>query len=614
MRATRWWRTLAFASVAAMIAAACATTEDDGGDPGTEDGATSEETTDGGSSDEEAGEQQEASPGLEDCEESPLTCNTGPRADGGSMTWLLNTQPGAWLAYSIEGGSVYTLQALHGIYPHTGQWAPDGETYDFNLDLLEAEPEVVSEDPFTFEFRISEDAVWSDGTPITAADFQMTWRMGTAPSEGHCDGCTPRSTAGFDRAESVEGADDGKTVIVTLKEGHIDPEWFGWFSVHGAAGAILPAHIAEEQGFDIDDPAELGEYFQWLNATPPTWSGGPYILVEGDLENQLLKEPNPAWYGEVQPTLDTLIMRIIDDEGAWVPALSNREVHGGSPPQVNEDVLRQLQERPDVHTAVGPGPSWEHLDFNLENRWLQDVDLRRAIFTAVNVEDITQRTIGSVFPDSEPKTNHMFTALSPYHEDVVTHTGHGSGDVDAALEILEGAGYEFDGSTLTLDGEQVGPFRLRSTSSAVRVTAMELIQAHLEAIGVEVVIETTDDLGGTLGSGDYDIMQFGWSGSPFFTSTPHQQWHSESGSNFGSYENAEVDELVDLARNSAELDDAAEYANQAARIVSEEAYVLPLFDSPVYLFVVDDYVNVNDNLFSSLRGVHNNEMWGVAAQ
>lgn len=242
--------------------------------------------------------------------------------------------------------------------------------------------------------------------------------------------------------------------------------------------------------------------------------------------------------------------------------------------------MRQLPELPDIHTAIGPGPSWEHVDFNLENPWLQDVELRRAIFTAIDVEDITQRTICSAYPEAEAKTNHMFTAPSPYHEDLVTYTGHGSGDTDAALEILEAAGYELDGDTLTLDGEHVGPFRLRSTSASVRATAMELIQAQLAPNGVEIVIEATDDLGGTLGSGDYDIMQFGWSGSPFFTPTPFQQWHSESGSNFGGYSNAEVDELADLARNAPSLDEAAEYSTESVRIVSEEAYVLPLFDSP----------------------------------
>jgi peptide/nickel transport system substrate-binding protein len=131
---------------------------------------------------------------------------------------------------------------------------------------------------------------------------------------------------------------------------------------------------------------------------------------------------------------------------------------------------------------------------------------------------------------------------------VVSETGQGSGDADAALRILKEAGYEFDGQTLTKNGEPVGPFRLRSTATTLRATTMELVQSYLAAIGIEVTIETTDDLGGMLGNADYDIAQFGWSGSPFFTSLPAQQWHSDSGSNFGKYANEEVDDLLDASR------------------------------------------------------------------
>ena len=599
------------ATLVAVVAlmAGCAADEEgeaeSGGTEGRVDAASTEEPPE---------ESQAASPGFDDCDEQPNTCNEGSRADGGSMTWVLNTQPGAWFSMSPEGGSVYTLQALHGIYPHTGQWEPGGDEYRFNMDLLSDEPQLVSEDPFTFEFYLREAAVWNDGTPITADDFVVTWRMSTSEGEGHCVGCRPRSTVGADAASSVEGSDDGRTVVVTLKDGEADPEWIGWFSAHGIQGGIVPAHLALEQGFDVDVPEDLGLYFEWLNETMPTFSGGPYVLVEGDLENQIIKEPNPNWYGDEAPTLDTLIMRIIDDEGSWLPALANREIHGGSPPQFSEDIVRQLQERTDVHTRVGPGPAWEHLSFNLDNPWFQDVELRRAIFTAIDTADIAQRTVGGGFPDVEPRTNHIFSATSPHHVDVMTPTGQGSGDIDAALGILETAGYEVDGDTLRRDGDQVGPFRLRSTSTTVRNTTMELVQATLARLGIEATIETTDNLGGMLGEGDYDIAQFGWSGSPFFANNASQYWHSESGSNFGGYSNAEVDELATRSANAASLEEAAEYANQAATIVADEAYVLPIMDSPVYLFVAEEYVNVRENPSSSLRGVYNNHQWGLTAQ
>src|SRR5690606_18347591 len=81
-----------------------------------------------------------ATDGLADCAEHPNTCNSGERADGGDITWIVDSLPGAWATLSPEGGSVYTLQMLHGTLPHTGHWEPDGATFTPNLDLLAEEP------------------------------------------------------------------------------------------------------------------------------------------------------------------------------------------------------------------------------------------------------------------------------------------------------------------------------------------------------------------------------------------------------------------------------------------------------------------------------------------
>lgn len=553
-------------------------------------------------------------PGFEDCPDDPNGCNGGERAEGGSITWAINTLPGAWNTYSPEGGSVYTAQMLHGIYPHTGTWEPDRTTFQHNFDLLAEEPQLLGEDPFTFTFTIREEAVWDDGTPITADDFIVSWKLGTSEAEGHCTGCRPRSTGRYDQVASIEGSGGGKTVTVMLKDGEANPEWFGMFGSDDIGGGLMPAHVAEANGFDLSDPAGVGQYFEWLNSTMPTFSGGPYRLVEGDLENQVIKEPNAEWYGEEPVTLETYVLRFLTDQGAWVPALANGEIQGGSPPQFNEDIVRELQGMEDVNVNLGPGPSWEHVDFNLDVPAFQDVELRRAIFTAIDVEAVATQTVGELVPDVTIRTNHTFSADSPHHVDVMSASGQGSGDVEAALAILEDAGYEFDGTTLTRDGQQIGPFRLRSTGDLLRATAMELIQAQLAQIGVEVTIEPTDDLGGMLAEQDYDIAQYGWSGSPFFTEDPFTQWHSTSESNFGRYSNPEVDELITQALNAPTLDETAELINQATEILVSDAYVLPIMDSPVYAFVSDEYVNVRDNAGSSLRAIYNNHEWGLVAQ
>jgi peptide/nickel transport system substrate-binding protein len=546
-----------------------------------------------------------------------LTACSGGGGGGGEegereITWVINSLPAAWASTSAAGGSVYTLQMLSGVVPNTGIWGPDGN-YEYNMDILAEEPAVINdnldEGPFQYSFTLHEDAVWSDGEPMTAEDLRVTAMMSASPDEGYCTTCDSRGTTNADMIDTMEA--DGKTLTVTLKEGLADPEWMSLFDTESPGGGFYPSHLAEENGWDVDDPDQLGEFYTWLHETRPEWSGGPFLITDGDLENQVVKEPNPEWWGD-EPQVDRIIMPFNTDEGTFVNAFNNGEIDGANPAQFSEDVITELEALPQATVTIDEGSTWEHIDLNTENEWLQDVELRRAVFTAIDRDDIASRTYGSGYPEYELKNNHMFANDSEYFVDHISDSGQGSGDTEAAIEILEEAGYELDGDTLMLDGEQVGPFRLRSTDTVVRNNSVQLVQAHLAEIGIETTIEMTDNLGEMLGGQEYDIVQFGWSGSPYFTSIPEQQWHSESPSNFGGYSNEEVDELVEAAGTAPNRDEAAEHANAATELVVEDAYVLPLLADPNYFFVNDRVANIEDNLNSSFRATYNIGEWALA--
>jgi peptide/nickel transport system substrate-binding protein len=558
---------------------------------------------------------EEVARGFEDCDQNPNTCNDGERQEGGEIVWTLDQAPDGFFPFSPEGGSVYTLQAIQGILPYFGQFYPDGE-YHYNMDVLAAEPQIISEDPLTTQWQIRPEAVWNDGTPVNANDMIVTWKMSTPEEDGYCVGCRPRAFE--EKIANVEGSPDGKTVTVTYKDGVADPEWFAYGSVHGIVGGFVPAHVAEQQGFDINNPEDLGAYFEYLDTNPPEFSAGPYIIEEFDPDNQVIKVPNPNWYGAEQPTLDRIVIRFLDSEDTWVPALQNNELHGASPAGWAPDVIRELQNMENVRLHIQAGPSWEHLDINMDNEWLGgDVELRRAIFTAIDQQDLATRIYGDLYPEIAVRGNHVHGTTSKYYVNHLEGTGQGSGDVERAREILAAAGYEGyeeGAGPLTKDGEQVGPLRLRSTTAPARVTAQQLIQGYLAQIGIEVNIEPTDDLGETLVSQDYDIMEFGWSGSPLFTGTGQQFWDTESGSNFGKYSNPQVDELIQQEQAATTLDESAELHDQMMELVVADAYVLPLYDTPVYLFVTDNYVNIRDNTNTSLRGLYETHQWGLAVQ
>jgi peptide/nickel transport system substrate-binding protein len=562
-----------------------------------------------------AGDDSQGSPGFEDCAENPNTCNSGERAQGGDITWILDASPDGYFPFSPEGGSVYTLQSIYGILPHFGQFLPDG-TFTYNMDVLAADPQRVSEDPLVTVWQIREEAVWDDGTPISADDVIVTWKMSTPEEDGHCTGCRPRA---FDElVENIEGSADGKTVTITYRDGVSDPEWFAYGSVHGIVGGFVPAHVAADNGWDINEPADLGEYFEFLDTNPAEFSGGPYLIESFDLDTQVVMVPNPSWYGAEKPTLQRIIKVFNDADETWVPALQNGEIDGGNPSTWSEDAIQQMLDMDNVRVNMQPGPSWAHIDINMDNAWLgEHKALRQAIFTAVDAGDIAQRVFGGLFPDVTVRTNHVHGPNSQYHVDHVTDTGQGTGDIELARQILADAGFEgMDGGAgaLTYQGETVGPFRLRSGVSPALTTSTQLQQASLAEIGIEVNIETTDDLGGTLTTQDYDIMQFGWSGAPLFFGTGKQFWESTSGSNFGKYNNPEVDALIAQEEQAASLDESAQIHDQMMEIIVDDAYVLPLYDTPVFMFVTDEYVNIRDNTNSSLRAIYSEAGWGLAAE
>jgi peptide/nickel transport system substrate-binding protein len=583
MRRSRAGSLAAIAAVSALVLAAC------GGGGGDGDGDAS-----GGGV-------------FADCGANPNTCNAVPAAElqqGGSLTFALEKNIQNWNLLSAEGNVLETALALKTFLPYAFYTRPDLTTA-LNEDLL-VSAEQVSESPQTIEYVIQPDAVWNDDTPITAADFAFNWKIQNGRD---CPGCAAASTAGYDKVQSVEGSADGKTVTVTFASPYTD-----WQNLWSSGQPIYPAHIAAQSG-DLNTPEGLAAAFTALGATVPTYSGGPYQIENWDPNVALTAVPNPSWYGETQPVLDQMIYRVITDASQEPIALQNNEVQVIYPqPQV--DLVQQVENIPGVSQHQGLGLTWEHFDLNLANPFLQDEALRDAMFTAVNVQDIIDKTVGQFNDEVGPLRSHMYVTNQEGYEDVLP-AEQGSGDVERARQTLQEAGYTgiAEGQQLTTpDGQAVPTFRIRTTvGNAIRTAQNELFASYVRPLGINVELVPTDDLGGTLSSGDYDIMTFAWVASPFPFGNAQQNWTTGSGSNFGRYSNPEVDALINQAAASTNIEQARQQLNEAGRLLAEDSYVLPLYQKPTFIAVQDSVANARNN--SSLDGpTYNTEEWGLRAE
>jgi peptide/nickel transport system substrate-binding protein len=538
------------------------------------------------------------------CETAPNTCNSAQPAQlrqGGQLTYAIEKNIANWNLLAAEGNVLETGFVLSSLLPRAFVTLPD-LTVAVNNDLLDS-VKMTSTNPETIVYKIKANAVWSDGTPITADDFIYNWKVQNGRD---CPNCSVASTTGSDQVRSVVGSDNGKTVTATFSKPFTD-----WKQLWGSGSPLYPAHIAAQHG-DIKTPQGLATSFTWFGKNVPTYSGGPFQIDNFKNNESVTLVPNPQWYGP-RPKLDRLIYRIITEAAQEPTALQNHEVQVIYPqPQV--DQVQQVRRIPGVSSFTGFGLSWEHFDLNLANNYLADPVLRTALFTAVDRQAIINKTVGQFADNITPLNNHNFVPQQSGYENVVSETGQGSGNVTRAKKLLTTAGYKIDNGQLkTPIGISVPPMRIRfPVGNQVRQVECELFAQQVKPLGVTVQVVPTDDLGATTTRGDYDIIVFAWVATPFPYAGAVQLWVTGQGSNFGRYSNPDVDRLIAVAASTTDETLARETLNQADRRMTKDAYVLPLYQKPTFIALYDDIGNVRNN--SSLDGPpYNVAQWGFRA-
>src|SRR5699024_4244858 len=292
--------------------------------------------------------------------------------------------------------------------------------YDDDLNMVNhtsyITQEKVNDDPMQVKYTINDDATWSDGVPVSAADLLLFWgavsgNFNTEEFDTNEDGDTvypPDSDKAGDKVpedvlentvffnatvDSVgliedfpEISEDGKEITFTYTKPFAD------WQVNIGHG--VPAHVVASHALDIDDPEEatqalidafknddaealspISEFwntgFQFGDTLPDDeslyLSSGPYLLTEFERGNYLTLEANPDYAGDRQPKIQTVTIRYNGDPMAQVQALENGELDLSSP-QASADTLEALQGLGDQFDVISQeGAVYEHVDTIMNN-------------------------------------------------------------------------------------------------------------------------------------------------------------------------------------------------------------------------------------------------------
>lgn len=510
--------------------------------------------------------------------------------------------PDELLPITSSGGTVAARNLIRGVLPGVQELLPDF-TVVHDQNVLTAMPTLDQDeqDRQVNTYSINPDAVWSDGTPIAAADFQFTAKVQDREFLEACPDAGLFSTLGYEQIDSVEDADDGKSVIVTYESPFAD--WLSLFDY------LLPAHL-----MDDNDTAALCQTISagWpiTQGLPEDISAGPWQLKAEniDAESQTVTlVPNENFWGDPPGLAALVIQNIGNDPGVTVSGMENGELQMIYP-QPQLDLVDQIAAlEPNVTSSVQFGLVFQHLDMNVRNVHLADPNVRKAFALALDRQEIVDQTVGQFSSEAEVLNNRIYFNNQPEYRDNAPEE-YNAPDPEAARDLLEQAGYVL-GSDGIYEHRTRGRLRLEisiTVNNPLRQQTVDVIIPQAARAGFEILARPDPQLLGdasaptSLEAGGFDMAMFGWLGSPFRgeTASIYRSLEAQGGTQGLNYSNGgdrAVDALFEEFLAEPDREAQVELGNEIDALLWENLFTIPLYQQPTFLAYSSELEGVEDN-------------------
>ena len=426
----------------------------------------------------------------------------------------------------------------------------------------------VSEDGKTYHFVLKEGVTFSNGNPLTASDVQYTFEW-LLTAGGVND----------DVALEVEGAQALKDGQADSLSGFhvIDDRTFEIALTNANAG-----FLAELTGpaMSIVDGETMEQAKNFGIACEDTIGTGPYKITEWVVNDHYTLEYNDRYWGE-EPSAKKVIVSIIPDASTQNLMYQNGELDILDLENLDSAIVESTYKTVYADRLLKASRvGITYMSFNANNPYLSDVNVRRAIQMAVDVDTIVSSVYGG---DAVVENGIIPTGVWGHNDDLQ----RAPFDVEGAKALLKEAGYA--------EGEISFEMAMDASSTGNLQLVYQIVQQNLKEIGIDAKIATYD------ASAWLDLRKSGQMDS--FLGTWTMDYNDPANvmrTFFGSEQNAKIRSLnyadkavMDrVAAASAITDDAKrmqEYQDLEKKIIVDDAAWLPLLGN-VHLFALGERV------------------------
>jgi oligopeptide transport system substrate-binding protein len=412
-----------------------------------------------------------------------------------------------------------------------------------------------SADGLTWTFHMRPH-LWSDGQPVTAHDFVFAWRRILEPKRAApyayylwlIKNAKAVSESRLPPESLGVAAKDDATLVVTLE--HPAPYMLEYL-LHQATFPV-PRHAVIAKG---DAWAKPGNFV----------ANGAYIPKEWVANDHITLVKNPLFYDAGNVRIKTVIYKPTTDTLAALKSLraGEQDTQYIIPTQeinwMRKNIPRALQLNPTLAVS--------YVVMNFQRKPFQDVRLRKAIALVIDRETITTKIIKL----NEPPAYHFVppgVANYPGGPKLFFESWPYARRLAEARRLMGEMGY-------TPDHHFHATYDTTTTPDSRRNAA--ILQAMLRRIYIDVDIVNSDGAVyyPKLQSGNFDIAAASWFGDFNDAGTFLDLLRGGSGNNYGRYDNAAFDALLDKADRTVDLKARGALLAQAEQIALDEVAVVP---------------------------------------
>lgn len=496
--------------------------------------------------------------------------------------------------------------------------------------------EKTSDDPLTVEYKITADAVWSDGVPIDEADMLLQW---AALSGNVNEAFSPAATTGYNLVTETPETGD-KEITFVYDEPYVDWELVGpiGVSAHGTYALAFPDEYSdvqaaydtwkesgEESDFtaysdaakefaedakekvvtaitdgDEEVLAALGD--AWSNAYGYTTlpdspaaalTSGPYVVDEIVEDQYISISANPLFTWGPSPKFEKITIRTIADSTTALQALESGEldIWSGQP---TADILQLANEIDTATVQTGDQASHEHVDLTVNNGGPFDpatyggdeekaLKVRQAFLKTIPREEIVEKIIKPLNPEAVVRNTHLVSIADPERYPVLSES---NGSADYAEVDIDGA------KALLAEAGVTGPVEVGfwyPEGNVRRGQEFELISASAALAGFELVDESEPDWVFTDPSAEpinpHDATLFAWSQTSLAVGGSDQIYACyddpmAKGGNYNGYCDEEVTEALKTLNVTSDFDEQTDLLEAAETGIWADAVSIPIFQFP----------------------------------